>query len=81
MGIQKHPLAELFSQLGLSSDTLAIDQFLKMHSPLDNRVLLADAPFWSSSQKQFLIDELINDAEWAEPIDLLNTELRQDTSS
>lgn len=71
-----HPLKELFQQLGLPSNCRSIEQFLKTHGPLDSSVTLPDADFWNQNQRNFLRDELLNDADWAESIDLLNSQLR-----
>ncbi|CAM3729167.1 DUF2789 domain-containing protein [Polynucleobacter arcticus] len=72
-----HPLKALFEQLGLSSDCDAIAQFIRQHAPLDSSVILAEASFWEASQRNFLRDELLKDADWAEVIDLLNVQLRE----
>jgi len=72
-----HPLRELFNQLGLPSTRDAIAEFIAMHAPLNPSVLLAEAPFWTSTQKDFLRDELLKDADWAEAIDLLNAQIRE----
>lgn len=70
-----HSLTNLFDQLGLSSDLMAIENFIKKHSPLATNVLLADAIFWTPAQASFLREEILNDADWAEVIDQLNTKL------
>lgn len=70
-----HKLSNLFDQLGLQSDQMAIESFIKTHSPLAADMLLADAPFWTSVQASFLRDEILNDADWAEVVDQLNAEL------
>ncbi|MES2586847.1 MAG: DUF2789 family protein [Pseudomonadota bacterium] len=72
-----HPLAELFEQLGLPSDHISIEAFLRTHSPLKASIVLAEADFWSQDQRDFLNEELLRDADWAEAIDLLNSQLRQ----
>ena len=77
MESQIHPLTELFEQLGLASDPVSITRFIRQHAPLDNRVLLAEASFWSQDQKDFLREELLLDSDWAETVDLLNNLLRQ----
>lgn len=71
-----HPLKELFEQLGLPSSRKSIEHFLKTHGPLDSFVVLSEADFWTQNQRNFLHDELLNDADWAEVIDLLNSQLR-----
>lgn len=73
---QFHSFSELFAQLGLDTDADAIEQFLSEHSPLDENIELADAPFWSSSQAQFLREALSSDSDWAEMVDALNLALR-----
>lgn len=72
-----HPLKSLFEQLGLPADGDAIDQFIQVHAPLDPSIVLAEASFWEPSQKNFLRDEILKDADWAEVIDLLNAQLRE----
>ena len=74
---QRHDLANLFAQLGLPSDLAAINAFIAAHRPLPAGVQLAEAPFWSPTQSAFLAEELQVDADWAEVIDELNSELGQ----
>ena len=71
-----HGLADLFAQLGLANDGPAIDQFIERHSPLSLSLSLAEAAFWPSSQVDFLREEILKDADWAEAVDELNTRLR-----
>ena len=70
-----HSLNNLFAQLGLPSDQLAIETFIRNHSPLETNILLSDAPFWSVAQASFLREEILKDADWAEVIDQLNAKL------
>jgi hypothetical protein len=70
-----HTLSNLFAQLGLPSDETAIDNFIKSHSHLASNVLLSDATYWTPAQASFLREEILNDADWAEVIDQLNTRL------
>lgn len=70
-----HSLSNLFDQLGLPSDQMAIENFIKMHSPLATSILLSDALFWTTAQASFLLEEILNDADWAEVIDQLNEKL------
>ncbi|MDE2600077.1 MAG: DUF2789 domain-containing protein [Rhodocyclaceae bacterium] len=72
-----HPLAELFSQLGLDSDHPSIDGFIAGHAPLDESVKLDQAPFWTPQQAQFLGEALREDADWAPIVDQLNVLLRK----
>ena len=72
-----HPLKELFEQLGLPSSCQSIDEFIARHAPLNQSTILEEAEFWNQNQRSFLHDELLNDADWVEAIDLLNSQLRQ----
>jgi len=71
-----HTMNNLFAQLGLPAESGAIDDFIARHRPLDNDVALYRAPFWTASQRDFLKEEIIEDADWASVIDDLNGRLR-----
>ena len=71
-----HSMGNLFAQLGLPSEPTAIEDFIATHRPLDDGVALYRAPFWSASQRAFLKEEIIEDADWAGVIDDLNGRLR-----
>lgn len=71
-----HRFTELFSQLGLASDTASIRAFIQSHAPLDSSIRLEDAAFWTASQAAFLKEEILCDADWAEVVDELNIVLR-----
>lgn len=71
-----HRFSELFAQLGLPADELAIRQFIALHAPLADGIDLADAPFWTAGQAAFLKEEKLEDADWIEQIDQLNLALR-----
>lgn len=71
---QRHELPELFAQLGLPDDPAAIDAFIAAHR-LPDDVKLANAPFWTPTQSAFLAEGLAADADWAEVIEELNSEL------
>lgn len=75
-----HSLPSLFKQLGLPDDPINIDKFIATHSPLEPELHLADAFFWSKSQSQFLRDEILDDADWAEVVDQLDVLLRKGRS-
>ena len=68
-------LKELFSQLGLPDEDAEIEAFIATHRPLPDGMPLPDAPFWTPSQAQFLREELVKDAAWAEVVDQLNASL------
>ena len=71
-----HTFTDLFKQLGLPSDAMSIDAFLKLRRPLASSTRVEDAPFWSLSQRHFLKEQLASDADWAELIDRLSLALR-----
>jgi hypothetical protein len=71
-----HTMSNLFAQLGLPSDPPAIERFIGTHRPLDNEIALYRAPFWTPAQRDFLKEEIIEDADWALVIDELNSRLR-----
>lgn len=70
-----HTMSNLFAQLGLPSEPAAMDQFIEAHRPLGQAVALYRAPFWTASQRAFLKEEIIEDADWAGVIDELNARL------
>jgi hypothetical protein len=76
MELTNHSLSELFRQLGLPSGAVDIEQFVASHRPLAGDIKLADAPFWTPAQSQFLREEINEDADWAERVDQLNVMLR-----
>lgn len=71
-----HTMSNLFSQLGLANGPQDIEAFIATHRPLANAVALYRAPFWNDSQRAFLKEEIIDDADWAGVIDELNSRLR-----
>ena len=68
-------LRDLFRQLGLPDEPAAIERFIAEHRPLPAGTALCDAPFWSRSQAQFLREQIMADADWAEVVDLLSVRL------
>ncbi len=80
MNSNHHRFTELFLQLGLPSDANGIKRFLDAHSPLGPSIRLENAPFWTNAQSTMLKEEILNDADWAEVVDQLNTALRRGTS-
>ncbi|MDC0601805.1 DUF2789 domain-containing protein [Aliiglaciecola sp.] len=69
-------LNDLFLQLGLHNQEPDIDNFIEQHKGLESSVKLQNAPFWTSQQSEFIANALLDDAEWAELIDQLNSRLR-----
>lgn len=76
MNTSLNRLGDLFAQLGLPAEEAAIEDFIARHRPLDGDIALYRAPFWSASQRAFLKEEIIEDADWAGVIDELNSRLR-----
>ena len=72
-----HRICDLFRQLGLPDDVASIESFIATHRPLPNQVPVADAQFWTSSQAQFLREEIGRDGDWAELVDILASLLSQ----
>lgn len=75
MQTQQHTMNNLFAQLGLPSDEAAVEEFIAAHRPLESGTALYRAPFWSTAQRTFLKEEIIEDADWAAVIDELNGRL------
>ncbi len=71
-----HTLQALFEQLGLPSQGCAIENFLAQHRLLNSETRLVQADFWSASQRAFLQESLMEDSDWAEVVDQLDTLLR-----
>lgn len=69
-------MTRLFDQMGLESEPKFIESFIAAHKPLPDSIALADAPFWSASQAEFLRSEVAEDTDWAIVIERLNAALR-----
>lgn len=72
-----HSMTNLFLQLGLPSTPADIQSFIESHKPLSAGMALHEAPFWSSSQSEFLCEQVQEDADWAGVIDRLDSGLRR----
>ncbi|HZV54992.1 MAG TPA: DUF2789 domain-containing protein [Rhodocyclaceae bacterium] len=72
-----HSMDNLFAQLGLPADEVAIRRFIASHRPLPAGIQLFDASFWTPAQAAFLREQILVDADWAEVIDELNGELTE----
>lgn len=73
--LEQRPTMELFfEQLGLDSQPVAMDEFIRTHQ-LGMDVPLHKAPFWSKAQHDFLIGHWKTDDDWAIYVDVLNEQL------
>ncbi len=70
-----HDMSNLFAQLGEADDDDAIALFIEHHRPLAGGIRLHEAAFWTPSQSGFLREAILDDADWAEVADALNSEL------
>lgn len=77
MDTTESSMTNLFLQLGLPAEKPAIASFIEQHQ-LAEDIRLADAPFWSDAQRQFLREELREDADWAIVVDELSEALHAD---
>jgi len=75
MDTSEHSMQALFAQLGLSNSDTAIDNFIE-NNHLPNEIPIQNAAFWSAGQAQFIREAIEDDADWAEVVDHLNTQLR-----
>jgi hypothetical protein len=72
-----HFFSDLFAQLGLPNDELAIKHFIASHVPLHGDFRLHEAPFWSPTQAAFLREAILQDSDWVEMVDQLSVALRE----
>jgi len=63
-------LAQLFKQLGLSSEKDHIDRYIERHQ-LNSHSELATAIFWTADQRNFLREAIAEDSDWSEVVDEL----------
>lgn len=77
METTNHTMRDLFAQLGLPNGDGEIQAFVATRRPLAGDMRLADAPFWTPAQANFLREELRDDADWAELVDQLNLMLHE----
>ena len=75
MDTSSHPMEGLFMQLGLNSSKEAITEFISNHRVSENEAL-ERASFWSLAQAQFIRECWNDDADWAEIVDQLDSQLR-----
>ena len=72
-----HHFSDLFAQLGLPNDDLAIQHFLASHAPLSPDFRLPEAPFWTPAQADFLREAILQDSDWVEMVDQLSVALQE----
>ena len=77
MELPSHSMKTLFEQLGLASTEQAIEEFIDTHQ-LAEGSLIEDASFWSDGQRQFLVEERREDADWAIWVDELDALLHRE---
>lgn len=70
-------LPRLFAQLGEPNDEASINRFIERYGHLCGDTQLHEAPFWSPPQAAFLRECLVQDAEWAPVVDVLNVRLHE----
>lgn len=75
MDTSSHTLNTLFDQLGLPSSDHDITRFIERHRRDTGLDPLEGAPFWSPSQARFIQEALLDDSDWCEVVDELNTRL------
>ena len=74
MDTSPHTIESLFLQLGLDTSGDAVEQFIKKNQLRPNESLM-DAKFWTRSQAQFIKESWVDDSDWVEAIDSLDTML------
>lgn len=70
MEMCSHDLQGLFLQLGLLCEPLEMEEFASSHQ-LILGTKLSDAPYWSVSQLDFLLEALAHDSAWSNATDHL----------
>lgn len=70
-------MSNLFRQLGLPADDASIAEFIRTHQ-LAADARMTEAPFWTDGQRQFLLEQLVADAQWAIVVDQLSESLHED---
>ena len=70
-----HHMRSLFEQLGLSSGSEQINQFIHNHR-LAAGERIQDAKFWTPAQASFLQEAIGDDSDWSELVDHLDVTLR-----
>ncbi len=76
MEMCSHDLQSLFLQLGLLCEPIEMQEFASSHQ-LISGTKLSDAPYWSFSQREFLLEALARDSAWSNATDHLAIMLNQ----
>ena len=76
MSCKEPNLHELFAQLGLAADELAVLRFIRQHRPMPDGVELLHAPFWTPAQAAVLWKLQRRGTHWAKVLAQLDTALR-----
>jgi len=79
MDTSNHTMAALFAQLGLPNSEAAIESFIQKNR-LPPDIPLENAACWNVGQAQFIREAISQDADWAEGVDHLDTQLRLEYS-
>ena len=72
MDTTPHNPSTLFDQLGLPSDAVAIESYIRERRPLDPKTPLQQASWWTPAQAEFLTQAIEEDSNWAGQIDELD---------
>lgn len=80
MDTTESSMTNLFLQLGLPAGKHEIAAFIRDHQ-LPEDVRIAEAGYWNDGQRQFLREELGEDADWAIVIDELSEALHADAAA
>lgn len=76
METNSHDLSHLLLQLGLPGGPGDIDSFVAKHR-LKAGSAMAEAPFWTPVQVNFLAQALADDSDWSAAVDELAVRLSQ----
>lgn len=76
MTLVRPRMTHLFEQLGLDASAAGIETFIQEHQ-LHEELTLVDAPYWTEAQRQFLVEKIESDGEWAIIVDQLNESLHE----
>ena len=75
METQVHRMSDLFDQLGLPSDSQAIEDFISKNKSKTSNQSIDQLEIWTPAQAAFLKQAWVDDADWAEVVDELSARL------